>query len=103
MVTTTLSSSWMITASVNPPRTTFVNYPLGHTAGRPGQIEEQTHIVTKALELTQSASPSGTIAALDLEWPEPWRAQARELSDKRTERFDTPQYQLPADEPAAQS
>jgi len=36
-------------------------------------------------------------------WPTEWKAQARELSDKRTERYDTPQYERPEDEAAARS
>ncbi|MEM7091485.1 MAG: hypothetical protein AAF567_00675 [Actinomycetota bacterium] len=96
--TTSLSSAWSITASANPPRATFLNYPLGHTAGRPNQLDEQTDIVAAALGLLHSAERPGEIAPLDLEWPDPWRAGARALSDKRTERFDTPQYQFPEDE-----
>lgn len=103
MTTTTLSSSWVITASVNPPRATFVNYPLGHTAGRPGETHEQVRIVTQALELVHDAETSGTIRPVDLEWPESWRTKARELSDKRTERFDTAQYQLASDKQAAEA
>ena len=95
--TTSLSSSWVITAHANPPRTAFLNYPLGHTAGRPGQLDEQTEIVRAALGLLHTATGPGQIEPLPHAWPEPWRDKARALSDKRTERFDTPQYQLDAD------
>ncbi len=96
--TTSLSSAWSITASANPPRAAFVNYPLGHTAGRPNQLDEQTDIVRSALGLLHTAAGPGEIVPLPHTWPEPWRAKARSLSDNRTERHDTPQYQRPEDE-----
>lgn len=99
--TTSLSSAWSITASANPPRAAFLNYPLGHTAGRPNELDEQTAVVRAALELLETADAPGQLVPLNLTWPEPWRAKARALSDNRTERHDTPQYQLPADEAAA--
>ena len=99
--TTSLSSAWSITASANPPRAAFVNHPLGHTAGRPDDPDGQLAIVRSALQLLHRAKGPGTIEPLDVDWPDPWREKARALSDKRTERFDTPQYQHPADEMAA--
>ena len=99
--TTSLSSAWSITASANPPRAAFLNYPLGHTAGRPNDLDGQTTIVRSALELLHSADTPGVVVPLEHRWPEEWRAKARTLSDNRTERHDTPQYQLPADELAA--
>ena len=100
--TTSLSSSWTITASVNPPRAAFLDYPLGHTAGRPDELDEQVEIVRAALDLVESASEPGQILPLPHVWPGQWKAKARELSDKRTPRYDTPQYERPADEAAAQ-
>lgn len=88
-----MTSSWTITASVNPPRASFVDYPLGHTAGRPNDLDEQTEIVTAALRLLETATEPGQMVALPHRWPVEWKSKARELSDKRTERHDTPQYQ----------
>lgn len=99
--TTSLSSAWSITASANPPRAAFVNHPLGHTAGRPDDPDGQRAIVRAALRLLHRATAPGTIDPVEVDWPTPWREKARALSDKRTERFDTPQYQHPADEMAA--
>ena len=92
-----MSSSWVITASVNPPRASFLDYPLGHTAGRPNEPGEQREIVRAALELFDSATEPGQIVALPHRWPTEWKAKARELSDKRSERFDSPQFERPAD------
>ena len=96
-----MTSSWVITAHANPPRASFLDYPLGHTAGRPHQLREQIEIVTGALELAASATESGQIVPLPHQWPTEWKSKARELSDTRTERFDTPQYERSDDHAAA--
>jgi len=83
-----MSSSWVVTASVNTPRASFLNYPLGHTAGRPNELAEQIEVATAALELIESATASGRIVALPHEWPTEWRQQA-------------PQYERADDEAAA--
>jgi len=95
-----MTSSWVITASANPPRASFLDYPLGHTAGRPHELDEQIAIASAALRLVESATEPGQIVPLPHRWPTEWKAKARELSDKRTERFDTPQYERPADKHA---
>ena len=99
--TTSLSSSWVITASANPPRAAFLDYPLGHTAGRPNELQDQIQITTAALGLIDTAAGPGQITPLPHVWPTEWKTKARKLSDKRTERHDTPQYERPADELAA--
>ena len=43
----------------------------------------------------------GTIVPLDHEWGEPWKDEARELKDHRTERVDKPQYQKQKDRDVA--
>jgi hypothetical protein len=97
MPTVSLTSSWVITASVNPPRASFVNFPLGHTAGRPNEPEEQRAIVRSALSLLDTATEPGVIVPQPVEWPGDWRSNARRLSDNRSERFATPQYERPGD------
>lgn len=98
----TLSSAWSITAGVNPPRTVYVNYPLGRTSGRPGELDEQTAIVSAALDLIESADRPGQIVPLDLEWPQSWKSGARKRGDSRTERHPTPQWERPEDKVAAE-
>lgn len=98
-----MTSSWVITASANPPRASFLDYPLGHTAGRPHQLEEQIEIATAALRLVETATEPGTIVPLAHAWPQEWKTKARELSDKRTERHDTPQYERSEDLAAVSS
>jgi len=98
-----MTSSWVITASANPPRAAYLDYPLGHTAGQPNELSEQVEIATAALELIASATEPGQIVALPHRWPTEWKTKARVLSDKRTERFDTPQYERADDEAAVTS
>ena len=75
----------------------FTDFPLGNTAGPPNEPETQLAIARSALSQLHDATEPGTIVALEHEWGKPWKAKARELKDHRTERFDTPQYQEPAD------
>ncbi len=98
--TVSLSSALSITSATNPPRATFLDYPLGHTAGRPGAIGEQMEIVHASLALLESTTESGTIVALPHSWPTPWKNRASHRGDERTLRLDTPQYERPGDEAA---
>lgn len=100
--TVCITSAWSITASTNPARAVFTDFPLGHTSGRPGDVEGQLSIARAALEAVHSIDEPGTIVPLSQQWPDAsWRDEARELRDHRTERRDTPQYQNEADRAAA--
>ena len=61
----------------------------------------QLAIARSALANVDVATEPGAILPLDHVWPEPWKDDARQLKDHRTERFDTPQYQEPPDREAA--
>lgn len=66
--TITVSTGRDITALVNPPRTLFVNAPMGNTFGRPGDIDGQQTILRAALDLAKTATEPGVL----IDWPEPW-------------------------------
>lgn len=68
--TTSLSSCRTITASVRPPRAAFVDLPLGRTAGRPFERDEQRAIVRGALSLLETATGPGRIVDLPVTWAE---------------------------------
>lgn len=117
--TVCLTSAWSITAAVNPPRAAFVDYPLGHTAGKAFDPEGQRRVVRGALDVLVAAKEPGTIVDLGERWgSDEWRAHpltggragaGREGAsgaggggaggdaggggDGRTPRLDTPQYQ----------
>ena len=107
-----MSSAWSITAAANPPRAAFLDFPLGHTAGRPHEPTEQTDIMRAALKVFAEAS-RGSITRLPFDWAnsDDWKAavmagpgkgaEGAESGDDRIERFDTPQYQSAADEELA--
>lgn len=108
-----LSSALSITASANPPRAVFTDYPLGHTSGRAHDRRNQHSIVMAALERLRDADSVGTIVTTPLEWDvdDDWKdtvmrprstatqgdSSASNFDDDRVERWDTPQYQTPED------
>jgi hypothetical protein len=96
-----MSSAWSITASVRPPRAVFLDFPLGHTAGRPDRPEEQRRILRDALSAFASIERPGSIVALPYAWGTDWKRAARTAEDHRTSREATPQYQTGDDRAAA--
>ena len=103
-----LSSAYSITRAVRPPRASFVDFPLGHTSGRPHALDEQIAMMTEALKGFEDITQSGDIKTLPYEWlaDHSWkdavmqpaaRGDAGAGSDFRLPRFDTPQYQFEAD------
>jgi hypothetical protein len=68
--TISLSSALDITSLVKPPRSLFVNFPLGHQAGRPFDARGQTRIVTEALTVLETAAIPGTVVRLHDKWDE---------------------------------
>ncbi|MCZ7624775.1 MAG: hypothetical protein C3F12_02480 [Candidatus Methylomirabilota bacterium] len=66
--TVMLSAALDITSSVKPPRAVFVNFPLGHQAGKPFDREGQTRIILDALHLLETATTPGTLLQLPYKW-----------------------------------
>lgn len=106
-----LSSARSITASVNPPRAVYLDYPLGQTAGRQDDFSEQTYVMQQALKALQEMTAPGSIKDIDLIWSEDsaWkdgvmRAKGKTSSaskDDRLGRSPEPQYQFKEDETTA--
>jgi len=65
-----VSSALDITSSVKPPRTVFVNFPLGHQVGKPHDREGQTGIILDALHVLETATEPGTLVQLQYKWDE---------------------------------
>ena len=70
-----------IMAKVKPPRTVFIDYPLGYTAGRPNNVGNQRDIIKAGLDaLNQFETPGGIIdlpftwSGNDRSWEEDMRA-----------------------------
>ncbi|MCZ6531946.1 MAG: hypothetical protein O7A08_03155 [SAR324 cluster bacterium] len=66
--TVLLCSARDITASAFPPRALFVNYPLGNTAGKPFDVENQREILMAALRLLADAREPGRIVDTPHRW-----------------------------------
>ena len=124
IATLSMSSARDITRAVNPPRSSFLDYPLGHTSGRPGQTEHNVAIVRQALAGFASLTEPGSMIHQPFHWSEDdhWKDKVfmpvdksadqsvDEPADKeggggygddRIQRFPTPQFQTEHDAEAA--
>jgi len=86
--TLSLTSALSITQSVNPPRAVFLDFPLGHTAGRPHDEKIQDAIIEAALTAFETTRTA--------------KGDEEKVRDDRTERSGEPQYQLESDRIAAE-
>lgn len=91
--TVTLSSAFSITALVHPPRTAFLDFPLGHTAGRPHERAEQLMIVRSALALLTKSDKSGEIHPLMFRWSGDWKSKDPAGDYEWPPRYGRPHYQ----------
>jgi len=62
--TISVSSARDVTELVKPPRSVFVNFPLGHTTGKPFDRELQMKIIKDAFDALKSIKTPGTIIDL---------------------------------------
>lgn len=114
-----MTSAWSITASVNPPRAAFVDFPLGHTTGKALDVEGQLRILRGALAAFTSITEPGTIVDLGEVWGDDgWRvnplgggSSGRRAKgeaggsggDSRVARDPNPQYQTEEDRRLAEA
>mmetsp|Transcript_158369 Transcript_158369/g.485230 ORF Transcript_158369/g.485230 Transcript_158369/m.485230 type:complete len:125 (-) Transcript_158369:14-388(-) len=63
-----LGSAYDIMSSAWPPRSSFVNYPLGHTAGKPFDRADQRRLVREALQGLELMTAPGQVNVLDCNW-----------------------------------
>jgi hypothetical protein len=93
-----MASALDIMQAANPPRIAFLDYPLGHTTGKPNEPELQRDILTQALASLTSLGSPGTLP-LPFKWTdeEAWKETAERGPDERLPRHDTPQYQCELD------
>ena len=100
-----LGSALDIFSAGRPPRATFVDYPLGHSAGKAFDRDDQYAIVRAAMLGFTTMTQPGEIAWLPNRWSEfdDWKQQdaSPARGDSRQPRDETPRFQLPADRDAA--
>ena len=96
-----LGSALDITQAGRPPRLSFLDYPLGHSAGRPGDAAEQLAVVRAALEALPKMAVPESVSVLPYRWAddEAWQETASDSSgdDQRQPRDESPRYQFEAD------
>jgi hypothetical protein len=106
IATVTIGSALDILQAGRPPRGLFVDYPLGHSVGRPFDRENQRAIVGDALAAFELITTPGEIRHLDYQWSDndDWKTQATDSSsgDTRAPRDTSPQYQTAGDRIAAE-
>ncbi len=100
-----LGSALDILESGRPPRAVFVDYPLGHTSGKPFEPADQLDIVREALRGFAFMTEPGGIRILPNQWDASgeWKNEAGRTAgaDTRRPRDETPQFQEEADRVAA--
>lgn len=105
-----MSSALSITRAANPPRVAYLDFPLGHTAGKPHQDALNESILRDALAAFESLRQPGVVV-LDYEWADDdaWkdsvmrpRAPGAGHDDSRVERIAEPQYQTDIDRQLAE-
>jgi len=102
-----LVSALDIVKSVNPPRAAFLDFPLGHTAGRPFDPAGQYAIVRQALAGLDAMTAPGSLATLPFRWAddEQWKRDLyeKDSGDLRPPRDTTPRYQTEDDRRLAEA
>jgi len=101
-----MASALDIIAAGRPPRTVFLDYPLGHTAGKPFDRADQQRVLRATLAAFEQMGSPGQRVLLEGSWSQPaWRAEARDATsgDDRQPRDTTPRYQTPEDRRLAQA
>jgi hypothetical protein len=114
-----MSSAYSITRAVNPPRAVYLDFPLGHTAGKPQDRHQQLEIMRDTFAAFSTISTPGEIQHLKYEWQsdQGWKDRvmrptplsemdAKDTNDDKHEdnrvaRHATPQYQSLQDEALA--
>ena len=94
-----MASALDIIKAVNPPRAAFLDYPLGHTTGKPHEPALQRAIMRAALDAFTSLTTPGSVKMLPFRWTadDAWKEAVQRGPDSRRPRYDTPQYQTDKD------
>jgi len=102
-----LASAYDIVRAGRPPRAAFVDYPLGHTTGKPHDPADQDTVVRAALAAFPAFTAPGQLIDLGHRWAEDegWRREAESDTggDQRQPRDLTPRYQSEEDRRLAEA
>jgi len=70
IATVCVSTGRDLTQQVKPPRSLFVNFPMGNAFGAPFDVAMQRAILRAALDLAETAREPGVLVDLPYVWPE---------------------------------
>lgn len=102
-----LGSALDIFEAGRAPRSSMLDYPLGHSTGKPFDPADQLGIVRAALHGLETMTRAEGTRHLPNQWDAlgQWRANAMraDAGDKRQPRDQTPQFQHAADRVAARA
>ena len=68
MPTLCMTSALDITQAVKPPRSVYLDFPLGHQIGKPFDVELQRNILRDAFNAASVMKTPGSIIHLDYRW-----------------------------------
>ena len=68
IATVCVSTGRDLTEQVKPPRSLFVDFPMGNNFGEAFNTEQQSAILTRALALIGEVENGGTLE----DWPQAW-------------------------------
>ena len=92
-----VASALDIIEAGNPPRSVFIDYPLGHTCGKRFDPNDQYTITRASLAEIEAIRTPGAVVHLPHRWAsdDSWKSDAMDPSqgDTRRPRDTTPQYQ----------
>jgi hypothetical protein len=66
---------------VKPPRSLFINHPMGNPFGRPDDGATQSAILRAALELVAKCDEAGALVDYPTDWGEPFAFRVRETPE----------------------
>ena len=81
--TVTYTNARDIAASAGNPRQIFLNYPLGNSAGRPNDPENQRSVLRAGLKLLEDAEAPGIIVDLPYTWSDSREWMEKFMTDEQ--------------------
>ena len=79
IATVCFSTGRDLTAQVKPPRSLFVNFPMGNNFGKPQDIAARKRIMRRGLSLIDEVAVGGAL----IDWPEPWDTPVEYFTGQR--------------------
>lgn len=76
--TVCVSTGRDLTALVKPPRSLFINHPMGNPFGRPNDTQAQTAVLRAALRMVAECDEAGALVDYDTDWGEAFEFRVRE-------------------------